>query len=492
MLGGVLLALAFPPWGVVPLAFVGPALLAVAIDGAPPGRRLLAGFVFGVAFFAPVLWWVEGIGLVAWVVLVAGQAAFAALFALAAGPVQEHPRPIVAAMGWSGLWVLVLEAARARFPFGGFPWAPIGAPLVGTPLDRLSPVLGMIGVGGLVAFVAGSLGFAARRGWRVAPLGAAGAAAVLVLVGLFQPGAPSGRTLQVAVVQGNVPLPAAPDSSARSAHVLADHVALTETIPPGRFDLVIWPEGVIDLAGPRPGVGEPAPRPARSLAEELDTELIVGVVSSAGPGRFYNSVIAVAASGRVIGVYDKMHPVPFGEYVPFRRFLGFVTALRNVPADMVRGSRPVLLPVPGGTVGSPISFETAFAGVARRLAAVGAGAIVVPTNTSSFGTRSGAAEQELQLSRVRATEVGLWVVQASPSGISAIIDPTGRVTSQAGLYQAAIVRGQIRLGRSTTPFSRWGETPAMVLAAVLVGLAAWPWVKRWIVSRSRSFTAPAP
>jgi apolipoprotein N-acyltransferase len=225
-------------------------------------------------------------------------------------------------------------------------------------------------------------------------------------------------------------------------------------------------------------VGELAPQPARALVRKLGSELIAGAVSVAGPGHFRNSALAVAASGRVIGAYDKMHPVPFGEYVPFRRFLGFVTALRNVPQDMVPGSGPVLLPVPGGRVGTPISFETAFEGIVRGFAAEGAGAIVVPTNTSSFGTRSGAAEQELQLSRMRAAELGLWVVQAAPSGISAFIDPRGRVVNQTGLYRAAILRGEIHLGRSTTPFSRWGETPAMLLAAVLVAVGAWPSVRR--------------
>jgi apolipoprotein N-acyltransferase len=138
----------------------------------------------------------------------------------------------------------------------------------------------------------------------------------------------------------------------------------------------------------------------------------------------------------------------------------------------------MLLPVPGGEVGTPISFETAFAGIVREFAAAGANAIVVPTNTSSFGTRSGTADQELQLSRMRATELGLWVVQAAPSGISAFIDPTGKVTSQVGLYRAAVLPGEIRLGKSSTPFSRWGETPAMLLAAVLVTSGAWPSVRR--------------
>jgi apolipoprotein N-acyltransferase len=291
--------------------------------------------------------------------------------------------------------------------------------------------------------------------------------AVVVLVGgssLFRPPAPAGGALEVAVVQGDVPLPAAPASPERTAEVLADHAALTETISPGVFDLVIWPEDVLDLASPRPEPGEEAPEPVAGLARRLGTWFLVGTTSPAGPGRFLNSALVVDPSGRVAGAYDKVRPVPFGEYVPGRRLLTFVTALRAVPRDMVPGPGPRVLPVPGGLVGTPISYEVAFAGIVRGFAERGAQVIVVPTNTSSYGPDASVAEQELQLTRLRAVELGLWVIQAAPSGVSAIVDPAGVILKRTDLYEAAILTGEVRLGESKTLFVRWGEIPAMLAA----------------------------
>lgn len=291
------------------------------------------------------------------------------------------------------------------------------------------------------------------------------------------------------MVQGNVPLPPAPASPERTARVLADHVRLTRSIDPGSFDLVVWPEDVVDIDARRPDTGAPAPEPLFTLARELRTWFVAGVVSGLGPRHFLNSAVAVAPTGEVAGVYDKVRPVPFGEYVPGRRFLGFVSALRAVPRDMVPGEGPTLLPTPGGQIGAPISYEVAFARIVRDLAVEGANALVVPTNTSSFGPRSPAAAQELQLARMRAVETGLWVVQAAPSGISAFVDPDGRVVARTGLYETGILEGRIRLGESRTPFVRVGEIPVIVAAAVASLLGAWrrtwPGRRGWLPRRPR-------
>lgn len=482
-LGGLALAAAFPPWDVTPLIVVGPALLFLLLPPAGILARATAGFLFGAAFFGALLSWVIGVGLHGWALLTLGEAAFVAAFAVVAGPALSSPRPFLGAVGVAGLWVLVLEVARARFPLGGFPWGALGAPLVGTPFDVLAPFGGGAAVSGLVALASAGLALTLARRYR-AGLMALGAAGLVVLATLpFGPPPPEGLRLRVAVVQGNVPLPAGPATSERTAQVLADHVALTRTLPRARFDLIVWPENVLDIAERRPGAGATAPEPLATLARELETWFAAGVVSGAGPGRFLNSAISVDPSGRVAGVYDKVRPVPFGEYVPGRRFLGFVGALRAVPRDMVPGDGPTLLPVPGGAVGAPVSYETAFARIVRGFAELGAEALVVPTNTSSFGPEAPAASQELQLTRMRARELGLWTIQAAPSGISAFVDPRGRVMERTGLYEAAVLTGEIRLDRSGTAFSRFGETPVILGAAAASLAGAWPGLVRTVRRR---------
>lgn len=465
--GGVALGLAFPPFDLAPLAFVGVAAFLASLRGIRATTRILLGFVFGLAFFGLLLLWVRRAGLHAYVALVATESVFPSLFALAAGPVLDR-RSSAATVGASALWILIMEAARSRFPLGGFPWGSLGLPVVGTPLALIAPLGGGIAVAWVIAYLSAALASFPRARLRS---GLATIAPALALVGLGLPflGQPSvGQELRVAVVQGNVPLPPELASPPRTARVLADHVALTRAIAPGSVDLVVWPEGVVDLDVERPSPGQLAPPPLAGLARETGAWIVAGVVSDAGPGRFRNSAVAVDPSGSVAGVYDKQRPVPFGEYVPGRPFLGFITALRAVPADMVPGSGPRPLPVPGGPIGTPISYEVAFSRIVQRFAAEGARAVVVPTNTSSFGPRAATAEQQLQATRMRALELGLWVVQSAPSGISAIVDPRGRVVERTDLYEAAVLRSAIRLADPSTPFARWGEGPSLLLASSAV------------------------
>jgi apolipoprotein N-acyltransferase len=240
------------------------------------------------------------------------------------------------------------------------------------------------------------------------------------------------------------------------------------------------------MEGPRPSVGDPAPPPVAELARDLDAWFLVGTVSDAGPGRFRNSALSVTPSGSVAGVYDKQRPVPFGEYVPWRRHLGFISALRAIPRDIAPGTDPRLLPVPGGRVGTPISYEVMFGRIVRGFAAEGAEAVVVPTNTSSFGADAATAEQQLLSTRMRASELGLWMVQSAPSGISAIVDPSGGVVARTELYEAAILRGSIRLTPASTPFARWGERPVVLLAAgTALAAEGWPRARRLIRRRYR-------
>lgn len=478
---GATLALAFPPFELGLLAVVAPAGLLLATRGIRPLARIALGALFGLAFFGILLAWAMRAGLHAWIGLTVTEAAFTALFALAAGPALERG-PIVGSLGASALWVLVMEVLRSRFPLGGFSWGSLGDPLMGTPLAAVAPVAGGVAVAWLACYLSALLASALRREARAA-LGLLPAVLLVAASAAVFPPPVEGPALDVAVVQGNVPLPPEPASPERTAQVLADHVALTRTIPAGSVDVVVWPEGVVDLEGPRPSVGEPAPPLLAELAGGLDAWFLIGMVSDAGPGRFRNSALSVTPSGSVAGVYDKQRPVPFGEYVPWRRYLGFITALRAVPSDMVPGPGPRLVPVPGGRVGTPISYEVTFPRIVRGFAARGAQAIVVPTNTSSFGPDAATAEQQLLSTRMRARELGLWVVQSAPSGISAVVDASGRVVARTDLYEATVLRGSIRLAPASTPFARWGEGPVVLLAFGAALLAASPPRARRLVRR---------
>lgn len=389
----------------------------------------MLGALFGLAFFGILLAWVMQAGMHAWVVLTVTEAIFVASFAWAAGRVLERG-PILGAIASSALWVLIMEASRSRVPLGGFPWGSVGDPLVGTPLGRVAPIAGGIGVAWLTVYLSALAAAAVHQQVRAAAWGLVPAVGIVVLSLPFGAHPTDAETLDVAIGQGNVPLPPEPASPGRTAQVLRDHVVLTRTILPGSVDLVVWPEGVLDLEGPRPNVGETAPAPLSELAKGIDAWFLAGVVSGAGPGRFRNSVLSVTPAGDVADTYDKQHPVPFGEYVPWRPLLRFISALRAVPADIVPGARAHPLPFPGGQVATPISFEGMFARVVSSLVSNDPEAIVIATNTSSFGPGAAAAEQQLLSSRMWAHEPGMWIMQSAPSGVSAIVDPGGRVVAR--------------------------------------------------------------
>ncbi|MGH2654888.1 MAG: apolipoprotein N-acyltransferase [Actinomycetota bacterium] len=483
--GGLALALAFPPFGAGILAVLAPAALMAAIAAARPLTRVVAGFLFGVGFFGLLLLWALRFGFLAWGALVVTESAFAALFAWVAGPLLRRPS-LASLGGTSALWVLVMEVARGRVPFGGFPWGSLGYPLVGTPLELVAPLAGGIGVSWLASFVAATSFSVARRGLKQAAKGLVLAATAVAVSMPFAGSSPRGAGLRVAIVQGNVPLQEGPGSPEATARILADHVALTRTLSPGSVDLVVWPEGVVEPAGDPPAAGRPAPDPLVEVARRVDAWLVAGVLSDAGPGRFRNSVVSVSPSGRVAGIYHKQRAVPFGEYVPWRRLLGFIRALDAVPRDMIPGPGVRLLPVSGGRVGTPISYEVAFSRIVRGFATSGAGAIVVATNTSAFGPRAATAEQQFQATRMRALELGLYVVQSAPSGVSAIVDPRGHVVTRSDLYRPQVLRGSIRLGTGSTPFAGVGEGPVVILAVLA---ALWAYAGPQVRLRRRSIRA---
>src|SRR5207248_1363263 len=139
------------------------------------------------------------------------------------------------------------------------------------------------------------------------------------------------------------------------------------------------------------------------------------------PGRIYNTVFAYSSSGRIVGSYDKLHLVPFGEYVPFGSLFTWTERYRRGNADFTAGDRIRVFRLSGTTVGTPICFESAFPDLFRRFVAMGAGLMVVTTNDSSF-LRSPASREHLAFAQIRAVESGRWVVQAAISGQSAVID----------------------------------------------------------------------
>ena len=232
------------------------------------------------------------------------------------------------------------------------------------------------------------------------------------------------------------------------------------------------PENVIDLDGPL--AGSPGAGVVADLARRLQATVVAGVTEPERATHFRNAAVAWDPSGEIIGRYEKVRRVPFGEYVPLRSLIRRVVNLDLVPRDAVPGRGPNVLVTPAGRLGVLISYEVFFADRNRAAMRHHEELILVPTNAASFSTTQ-VPTQEVAAARLRAIEAGRDLVQSAPTGYSVLVDHRGRALGRSTLGHHQVVYGTVRLRRGRTLYARGGDLPVLVLAAaalVLVVLAS--------------------
>lgn len=465
------------------------------------------GLLFGVTFQAVLLIWLAGsIGLGAWVALSLVQSLwFAALGALLSFLGNLRYPALWSAAAWT-----LVELLRSAWPLGGLPWGRLGYTVVDTPLAGLLPAIGVTGASFAIALGAGSvatvlIGLRARADvgltrqlGALSPTGAPSPKAPLpvpralckvaaplgvLAVALGVSGATGGEapstvtqdSLTVAVVQGGVP----GDGRQLVAHhrqVTADHGLATETLGEAvragsvpAPDLVVWPENSTAVDPFR----DPLARETiEGAVEGIRAPLLVGAMVAGGtPREVLNQGIVWLPSGPTGERYTKRHPVPFGEYVPWRNLLGGVSdRFKEIPRDMVAGQRAEPLLIGGVPVAVAICFDVAYDDVLPAQVQKGAQVLVVQTsNASFFGTEQ--LEQQFTITRARALESRRAVAVASTNGITALIGPDGSVLERAPLGGKQVLVAALPLRDDVTPAVRWGQwvSPG-VFTLVLLGV----------------------
>jgi apolipoprotein N-acyltransferase len=509
VVSGVAVALSLPPWGWWPLAFVGAAVLYWRLAGLRLRTRLLAGWLAGLGCYVPGLFWARAFNWYGAAVLMAAEALSTAVAAGLVPPVRGR------LPAFAGAFTL-LEAVRMTWPFGGLPIGGVflgqaGGPLLGTarlggPLLLTAVVwLGGAGLGELAIRLtavhpagihsagtprAGDDRAVHRSGsrWLARPGVVAGTAggvvAVLLVVvigvagALAADGGPPVRRISVAAVQGGGRRGFS-EREVSSATVYTAQLAATSVI--GQRDggrtpqLVLWPEDVISLAGPL--AGTPPAATMAGLARQLRTTVVAGVTETVSSTAFRNLVVAWGSSGRVIGTFEKVHRVPFGEYVPYRGFFAHFANLAAVPLDAIPGAGTGLLRTPAGPLGVMVSYEVFYAERGRSSVRAGAELLVVPTNTSSYAT-SQVPAQEVAADRVQAVEEGRDLVQAAPTGFSTVVDDRGDVRQRTDLDRRQVLLATVGLRTGRTIYEQTGDWPVLVLAG-LVLLAGWLLAAPW-------------
>ncbi|MDT0275589.1 apolipoprotein N-acyltransferase [Blastococcus goldschmidtiae] len=465
---GAAWALAAPPRGWWPLLSVGAAALTIALYGRPLRDRLLLGAMTGLVFYGATLPWLLEFHVAGYLGVAAIEAGLLA-GAAALVPSAAHGR-------WSGGWwalpaaLVLLEAVQARFPLGGFPLVALSLSQPDGPFFGGAALGGSLLVTGTAA--AAGVGLAAlivlphRRRRAIAAAAALAVSVLPVAVGSSIASHDAG-TLDVVVVQGGGPRGERAVDSDLSA-VTERHLDLARDIS-GSPDLVLLPENVVHVEGP---VGAtPTGAALGLLARGLDTSVVVGIVETEDDG-FRNAAVLWGPDGERLARYEKEHRVPFGEYIPARGLLEKVTdATALVPRDAIVGEGEALLESPAGPLGVVISYEVFFADRVREAVAAGGQVVLVPTNAASFVTEEVPAT-ELAAARLRAREFGRTVLQAAPTGYSAVILPSGQVIARSELGTAALLSETVPLRVGLTPYARFGDLPVIALAAViLVGTA---------------------
>ncbi|MFN8156577.1 MAG: apolipoprotein N-acyltransferase [Candidatus Nanopelagicales bacterium] len=493
VLGGLLLVLSFPPYDVVWLAPPALAMMTLSWHGVRARRGFWLGLLAGAAFLLWHLHWMTVIGDDAWLLL---GLAFSLFYGLIGAGVAATSSLRVWPLAVPLMWVAV-EAVRGRVPFGGFPWGDLAFGQTSTTLTPYAALGGAPLVSFAVALVGALLAYAwtVRNRPRAAVASLVGVAILCTAGGLVPlpvdgetAGGPAYTT--AAVVQGNVAGAGMDAFGDTRALVLSNHVRETErlaadvkagTVP--QPDLVIWPENASDLD---PYADPDARRLIQQGVDAIGAPVLVGAVVTKpdDPTHVWNVGIVwqPAAGGQAGGpteFYVKQHPVPFGEWVPFREILAkVISRFDRVPRDFAAGDSTGVLQVGPAVVGDLICFEVAYDelsraavrgdGVTGAMAGEGARILSVQTNNATYGL-TGQPEQQLAMSRLRAVEHGRAVLVAATSGISAIIAPDGTIAQILPEFVAGHLVAKVPLRDTLTVADRLGPLPQLV--AVLAALA---------------------
>jgi apolipoprotein N-acyltransferase len=477
---GAALILAFPPYDLWFVAIVVTAGFALLVRGRSVREAAGLGLCTGLGFFVPFLPWIgQEVGPVPWLLLAGLQGLFFVPLGVAVMLVQRLPGwPVWTAAAW-----VVQEALRGRVPYGGLTWGKLGFSQADGPMLALASVGGSPLVSFAVALAGGLLAWAVVDRRTAVRLLAPAAAVCVVAAGAAVPSPePGGPTVTVAVVQGNVPELGLDFNEERRritrnntdvTRALADDVASGSARQP---DLVVWPENSVDI---NPYADAQTRAQVSRAVDAIAAPTLIGALVPTPDGRNVENTSIVWEPGDGAGqTYVKRHPMPFGEYIPFRSIARKITSeVDRQPRDFVAGDEVGLLEMGPSTIGAVICFEVAFDNLVRDAVRAGADLVAVQTNNATFGFTP-MTEQQLAMARLRAVEHNRTVLVAALAGVSAIVGPDGTVSERAELYTQDVLVADVGLSQRPTMATTVGEWPEWVLVATAVAVSVLAVVRR--------------
>lgn len=436
------------------------AVLVISVRGLSIRRAWLPGLLFGLGFCAAHLVWMRAIGPDAWVSLSVVEGAFFGLLGALLAPLSRlRAWPVWTALAW-----VAVEQFRGQWPLGGLPWGRLAYASMDTPVAGWAPYVGSTGTSLVWALLGTGLAWALLS-VTTSPVRTVSVATVALALVLLPSLAPytgeGGAEITVAAVQGDVPGDGT-DVLLDHRQVTANHVEATidlaarvadgETAP----DLVVWPENSTAVD---PFLDGEVNSGISRASVAIDVPILVGaIVQGVEPDQVLNQGIVWEPGTGGGDRYTKRHPVPYGEYIPFREQLPWSAnfgRLREIGRDMLAGVRREPLHVGPARVVDSICFDVAYDDGIYDQVRAGGDLLVVQTSNAMF-INTAQVEQQFAISRLRAIETGKYVVVAATNGVSGIIDPRGDVVERADVRTRSVVVQELTLSSGTSPGVRVG------------------------------------
>jgi apolipoprotein N-acyltransferase len=482
---GLLLTACFPRIGLAFVAWIALIPLLYLADRNKPPACFTLGWLAGLFHGLSLLYWITfvvnrygnlplPVSLAICFLLVAYLAIFPGLFCAGLSWLRHRDLPWLSAAPF--LWV-ALELGKSRL-LTGFPWENLGySQYSWLPIIQMAELTGVLGISFVLVLsnvLLFSLLFSKNRQrralTRLYPL-----FLLIFLVSLIvgygswrmaSLEGDRGPSFTVALVQGNIAQDTKWDPAFQQT-TLEKYDRLTREVARHRPQLVIWPE----TATPFYFLADRKNTETLfRLVREVQIPLLFGSPAYGRKGelvRFYNRAYLLDGYGTLIGYYDKIHLVPFGEYVPWKNILFFVDKLVQAAGDFASGEQAVVLDLPPARAGVLICYEAIFPELSRDLVNGGANLLVNLTNDAWFG-RSSAPYQHLSMAVLRSVENRVPMARCANTGISAFIDARGRIQGLTSLFEDATMLGTVQLGDGKTLYTRYGDWFAWTCLCVTV------------------------
>ena len=464
-------------------------------SGVLPGTSLRRGFALGtcagLVYFTGTVYWTGAVvstfgglpAIVAWLCAFALAAYMTVYLATAAALLGRA----VAVSGPRALWLapalwVAGEFARGHV-LGGFPWVPLGSSMATLlPIVQLASLVGVYGVSlYLIAHsVLVTLAITGTR--RTQARTAVAAVAILLTVSIWggrrvanAPLTREGTPVALGLVQADI-RQNEKWNPGMAAEIGRRYERLTRQAVAAGAAVILWPESSTPYYfNEEPGRAASV----RSLVRETGAPLLFGTdeVERGTPDRYYNSAFMLAPDGAVAAVYRKMQLVPFGEFVPLRSLLFFVSPLVEGVSDFSPGDRVTMLPMAGHMASTAICYEIVYPHLSREAVRQGAELLTTVTNDAWYGDSS-APYQHFALASLRAVEQGRYLARAANTGISGVVDPYGRVIGATRVFEEAVVVVEARFLTGRTLYATIGDLVAELALAVAGLTGLWLWVER--------------